>query len=83
MYKRQVLDEEQRLKVVQEIQEIRLGAKTLALKIHSEFPLNARNENDRIIFLDWLEETTRLAASHEFGDNPVEFESSMQLPARI
>jgi len=78
-----VLDEEQRLKVVQEIQKIRLGAKTLALKIRSEFPLNVHNENDRIIFLDWLEETTRLVASHEFGDNPVEFESSVQLPARF
>jgi len=78
-----VLDEEQRLKVVQEIQKIRLGAKTLALKIRSEFPLNAHNENDRIVFLDWLEETTRLAATDEFGDHPTEFESSMRLPARF
>ena len=69
--------------MVPEIQKIRLGAKTLALKIRSEFPLNARNESDRIIFPDWLEQTTRLAASHEFGDNPVEFESSLQLPARF
>ena len=56
-------------------------AKTLALKICSEFPLNARN--DRIIFLDWLESTTRLAASHEFGDNLVEFESSTRLSTRF
>jgi len=78
-----VLDDEQRMKVVQELQKIRLGAKTLALKIRSEFPLNARNENDRIRFLDWLEENTRMAASHDFGDHPVEFESSTRLPARF
>jgi len=38
-----VLDEEQRLGVVCEIQKLRLGAKCLALKIRSEFPLNVKS----------------------------------------
>ena len=77
-----VLDEEQGLEVVREIQKIRLGAKSLALKIRSEFPLNVKSESDRSTFLDWLENTTRLAASHESDDDLVRFMSSMRLSTR-
>ena len=38
-----VLDEEQRLGVIRELQKLRLGAKSLALKIRSEFPLNVKS----------------------------------------
>jgi len=72
-----VLDDEQRRGVIRELQKIRLGAKTLALRIRSEFPLNAQNESDRIVFLNWLAGTTRLAASHEPDSGPVEFVSSL------
>jgi len=77
-----VLDEEQRCGVVREIQKLRLGAKSLALKIRSEFPLNVKSESDRSAFLDWLENTTRLATSHESDDNTVEFVLSVDSATR-
>jgi len=77
-----VMDEEQRLGVVHKIQKLRLGAKTLALQIRSEFPLNVKSESDKSIFLDWLETTTRLAASHESDNSPVEFVSAMHSSTR-
>jgi len=77
-----VLDDEQRCGVMREIQKLRLGAKTLALQIRSAFPLNVKNEDDRSTFLDWLEGATRLAASYESDDNPMEFVSTGNLPTR-
>jgi len=76
-----VLDDEQRLGVMREIQKLRLGAKTLALQIRSAFPLNVKSEDDRSTFLDWLEGTTRLAASYESDDSPLEFVSTRTLPS--
>jgi len=66
------LDDEQRLGVMREIQKLRLGAKTLALQIRSAFPLNVKSEDNRSTFLDWLEGTTRLAASYESDHSPME-----------
>jgi len=77
-----VLDDEQRIGVMREIQTLRLGAKTLALQIRSAFPLNVKSETDRSTFLDWLEGTTRLAASYESDDSPMEFASTVKLPFR-
>ena len=77
-----VLDDEQRLGVMREIQKLRLGAKALALQIRSAFPLNVKTEDDRSTFLDWLEGRTRLAASYESNDSPMEFVSTGDLPTR-
>jgi len=77
-----VLDNEQRIGVMREIQKLRLGAKTLALRIRSAFLLNVKNETDRSTFLDWLEGTTRLAASYESDDSPMEFVSTVKPPFR-
>jgi len=77
-----VLDDEQRIGVMREIQKLRLGAKTLALRIRSAFPLNVKSETDRSTFLDWLEGTTRLAASYESDDSPMEFVSTVKPPFR-
>jgi len=77
-----VMDNEQRIGVMREIQKLRLGAKTLALRIRSAFPLNVKNETDRSTFLDWLEGTTRLAASYESDDSPMEFVSTVKPPFR-
>jgi len=77
-----VLDDEQRIGVMREIQKLCLGAKTLALRIRSAFPLNIKSETDRSTFLDWLEGTTRLASSYESDDSPMGFASSVKPPSR-
>ena len=77
-----ILDDEQRIGVMREIQTLRLGAKTLALRIRSAFPLNVKSETDRSTFLDWLEGTTRLAASYESDGSPMEFASTVKPPFR-
>jgi len=77
-----VLDDEQRIGVMREIQKLRLGAKTLALQIRTAFPLNVKSETDRSTFLGWLEGATRLTASYESDDSPMEFVSTGKLPSR-
>jgi len=77
-----VLDDEQRYGVIREIQKLCLGAKTLALRICSAFPLNVKSEDDKSTFLDWLETATRLPASYESDDSPMEFISTGNLPTR-
>lgn len=77
------LSSEEKYEISREIKKIRLGGKMLALKVRTEFPLNTKTESDRSVFLDWLENETRLIASHnsDSEDSTVELGSSIDMQA--
>jgi len=78
------LKPEEKYKISRELKKMRLGQKTLALRIRSKFPFNFKTEIDCQFFLDWLESETRLIANRnsDSKDSTVELGLGVEAEGR-